>query len=179
MGRATCLGHFHTLDSVKVVRKARKLYEDFHKFPPKKVGEFNPSFEIPREATFVGDAVDVMYRSDKLEPMTHIDEGWIDYIHEHKSGVKVYRTDQKADGPTRKVPKWIWGTKQLVRLGDSLGFTYRDHDGYEVEAGVREPLPELYATPNGKALLIVERKRKVVALIWGGKLDVEPRGIVN
>ena len=161
------------------MKKASELYTGFHKFNPRDVGGFPSSFTIPDEAVFVGGGVDVMYRSDKLEPITHVDEGVIDYIHEHKKGVKVYRTDTKADGPVRRVPKWIWGCKQLVCLGESLGFTYRDHDGFEIEAGVAPPLPELYATPNGKALLIIERKRKVVALIWGGKLGVEPRGIVN
>jgi len=161
------------------VKKATRLYKDFHKFNPRDIGEFKPSFYIPDEAVFVGDAVDVMYRSDKLEPITHIDEGMIDYIHKHKKGVKVYRTDAKADGTVRKVPKWIWEAQQLVCLGESLGFTYRDHDGTQVNADVAPPLPELYATPNGKALLVIERKQKVVALIWGGKLDVEPRGIVN
>lgn len=161
------------------MKKAAKLYEDFHKFEPKEIGEFNPSFEIPREAIYVGDGIDVMYRSDKLEPWTHIDEGIIDYIHKHKKGVKVYRTDRNAVGPVRKVPKRIWDVGELVCLGKSLGFTYQDHEGAEIQADVRPPLPELYATPDGKALLIIERKRKVVALIWGGKLDVEPRGIVN
>ena len=161
------------------MKKATKLYADFHKFPPRDIGKFNPSFYIPKEATYVGDGIDVMYRSDKLEPITHIDEGFIDYIHEHKNGVKVYRTDAKADGDTRKVPKWIWNVQQLVFLGKSLGFTYQDHDGEEIDAEVFPPLPDLYATPNGKALLVIERKQKVVALIWGGKLDVKPRGIVN
>jgi hypothetical protein len=32
---------------------------------------------------------------------------------------------------------------------------------------------------DGKALVVVQGKRKVLALIWGGKLDVEPRGIVG
>ena len=161
------------------MRKAIKLYEDFHKFGPREIGEFKPSFYIPEEAVYVGNGVDVMYRSDKLDPLTLADEGHIDYIHEHKPGVKVYRVDARADGPVRKVPKRIHGVTSLVFLGKCLGFTYDDHHGDEVEAQVANPLPELYATPDGRALLVIERKQRVVALIWGGKLNVEPRGIVN
>lgn len=161
------------------MKKAIKLYEDFHKFEPRDIGEFSSSFYIPEEAIYVGEAKDVMYRSDKLNPSTLENEGMINYIHDHKKGVKVYRVDKDADGPTRSVPKRVWGVTELVRLGECLGFTYRDHSGEEVEAVTRKPRPDLYATPDGRALLVIEGKRKVVALIWGGNLNVEPRGIVN
>lgn len=160
------------------MRKAIKLYEDFHKYEPRKIGEFPASFEIPQEATLVGDAKNVMYRSTKLNPITYRDEGAIDYIHDHEKGVRVYRTDARAEGPVRVVPKRIWGVGELVFLGKSLGYTYRDHDGDEIEAVVRRPYPNLYATPDGRALLIIHRS-KVLALIWGGRLGVEPRGIVH
>jgi len=40
-------------------------------------------------------------------------------------------------------------------------------------------LPELYTIPAGTALLVVEDKRHVAAIIWGGALGVECRGIVG
>lgn len=159
--------------------RAVKLYEQFHQFEPVDIGTFPGGFRIPSEAVLAGDAEYVLYRSDKLNPTTGEDEGDIDYIHEHKDGVRVYRTDANFSGPVRKVPKWIRSARELVRLGECLGFGYVDADGYEVEATVKQPRPELYTIPSGKALLVIEDRRRVVALIWGGKLGVEARGIVN
>jgi hypothetical protein len=47
---------------------------------------------------------------------------------------------------------------------------------------VSKPRPELYAVPNGKVLLVIDTsgsQAKVVASLWGGKLDVRPEGIVG
>jgi hypothetical protein len=156
-----------------------RKYVEFHQFEPRKVGKFRSSFEIPAEVKFAGDATFVLYRSDKLNPTTGADEGTIDYIHDHKDGVKVYRTDAHFSGRSKRVPKWIRETKSLVRLGICTGFGYVDKDGYEIEAKTRSPLPELYTIPSGKALLVIQSKRRVIALIWGGRLGVEGRGIVN
>lgn len=158
---------------------AIKLFEDFHSFEAREVGAFPSRFRIPREAHYAGDGNYVLYRSDKLNPTTGIDEGTIDYIHEHNDGVKIYRTDANFSGPVRRVPKWIHETKSLVLLGTCLGFGYVDADGYDVEAEPTGKKPELYTVPSGKALLVVQDKRRVLALIWGGKLGVEARGIVN
>lgn len=156
-----------------------RKYVEFHQFSPRKIGRFHSSFEIPREAKLAGPAVNVLYHSDKLNPTTLEDEGWIDYIHEHEAGVNLYRTDAGFDGPIRKVPRRIWNAPSLVRLGDSLGFAYEGEDGKLVEGKAKKPLPELYTTPDGKALIVVQSKRRVLALIWGGRLGVEARGIVN
>ena len=158
---------------------AIKQYIDFHQYEPKSIGSFSRSFHIPTEATFVGPASFVLYRSSKKDPVTMRKPARpIDYIHKHEKGVKLYRTDRAADGPVRRVPKWIHEARALTLLGKCLGFAYFVGD-FEVEAQGRRPLPELYAVPSGKALLVVEGKRKVVALIWGGSLRVEPRGIVG
>ena len=160
------------------MRKAVHLYKEFHQFEPRKIGPFPKSFTVPHQAVCVGEALEVLYRSDKLNPTTHEDEGMIDYIHEHDPGVRAYRTDQGADGPVRQVPKFIWGSKELVLLGSCLGYAYLDSEGDEIEAKVRTPYPELYSIPSGRALLVVQDKKKVLALIWGGRLGVEDRGIV-
>jgi len=160
------------------MNKAVRKYVEFHAHEPNKVGAFNPSFAIPETARLAGEAVHVLYRSDKLNPTTLEDEGWVDYIHEHDAGVKVYRCDADADGAERAVPAWLRNTRELTWLGQCLGFAYKV-DGKEVGAEGSAPLPDLYATPNGKALLVIQGKRKVLALIWGGRLGVEARGIVH
>jgi hypothetical protein len=170
----------HQEEAVVSAKRAIELYEEFHKFKPRQTGEFPASFEIPQHGFKVGTAKHVMYRSDKLHPLTHIDEGEIDYIHEHHAGVKVVRFDARArDGVAVKIPKWIWNTSALVKLGKCLGFQYKDAYGDEVDAEATEPLPSLYATPNGKALLVIQGRSKLIAVIYGGKLGVEPRGIVH
>ncbi|MBT8452986.1 MAG: hypothetical protein KJO40_13540 [Deltaproteobacteria bacterium] len=157
-----------------------RKYVEFYQFEPRKVGKFHSSFKIPSSAILVGQATRVLYRSDKLNPTTGVDEGVIDYFHDHKDGVKVYRVDRDAEGPERRVPTFITGHKGLWRIGYCLGFSYTDHAGKAIKAEASDPLPELYALPSGKqALLVVQGKRRVLALIWGGNLRIEARGIVN
>lgn len=159
--------------------RAVRMFRDFHKFEPTAIGEFNKGFSIPAQCRLGGDAVHVLYRSDKLNPVTEIDEGVIDYIHEHGSDVKVYRCDAGFSGERKRVPKFIREAKALVHLGEFLGFRYVDEDGYTVNAEPTAPNPDLYTIPSGKALLVVQRKKRVLALIWGGSMGVEPRGIVH
>lgn len=154
-----------------------KLFEDFHKYAPKEIGKFHASFYIPDEAYFVGPAIHVLYRSAKCDPVTYIKpKKPINYIHTHKSGVKVCLLEEDL-GPARKVPATIHSVEALTLLGKCLGFAYIDEDDDEIEAECTNE--ELYATPSGKALLVIQNKRRVMAIIWGGKLDVEPRGIVG
>lgn len=157
--------------------RALRKYLEFHQQEPRKVGQFHRDLKIPETATLVGDAVNVLYRSDKLNPTTLEDEGWIDYIHDHEGGVKVYRCDE-PDGIRTRVPSKFRGATELTWLGDCLGFAFRDFDGKEVEAKGEAPLPELYTVPSGRCLLVIQGKRKILAMIWGGRLGVEARGIV-
>ncbi len=164
--------------------RAIKKYLDFHQQEPVKIGTFHPDLERRlRDArvTLVGDAVHVLYRSDKLNPTTLEDEGWIDYIHDHDRGVHVYRADSAAAqlGPQRTLPAYVRDCSELTWLGFCLGFEYKDHDGKNVDAKGKKPLPDLFCTSNGKALLVIQGKRSLLACIWGGKLGVEPRGIVH
>jgi hypothetical protein len=159
--------------------RAGKLYEEFHKYPPKEIGEFPPSFSIPRSAICVGSALYVLYRSSKKDPITYLKPSApINYIHEHKARVKVYLVGSQ-EGPERKVPQRIHSVDELTHLGKCLGFGYTNWDGEDVEAECTGKI-DLYAVPpSGKGLLVIENKRKVLALIWGGELRVEPRGIVG
>lgn len=158
--------------------RAVSLYRSFHSHEPR--GTRTVAGSIPKQAHRAGAAVNVLYASDKLNPTTGEDEGWIDYIHDHNRGVVIYRCDEAAAGKLCAVPAWITNVTELVVLGDCLGFAYEDEtDGHVTRAKGKRPLPELCAIPSGKALVVVQDKRNVLAIIWGGKLGVLDRGIVG
>lgn len=159
--------------------KAQKLFEEFHQFEPTKVGNFSRGFRIPREALYVGEAKTMFYTSNKLNPETHEDEGCIAYFHEHEGDVRMHVLDESRDGRWRKVPKWIWGVKALTKLGTCDGFEYIDFGGETKKAKSTGRKPEWYCVPSGKALLVIQDKRSVLAIVWGGSLNVEPRGVVG
>lgn len=162
------------------LEKAVRLYRTFHQLEPRRVGHFARRFSIPREAYFVGEAKQVLYRSDKLNPTTREDEGVIDYFHDHEGGVGMYRCDREAahEGELVPVPSRIWDQDVLTVLGlRCLGFSYQNFDGEIIDANAGGRHPELYATPTGKALLVVQDKRRVQAIMWGGSLKVGWRGI--
>lgn len=159
-------------------KKAADLYEAFHRYEPKKIGEFHPSFIIPSHVYKQGPSVNVMYRSGKVDPSTlKKPRKPVDYIHDHDKGVNTYLV--KGEGQRVETPGWIQELAALTLIGQCLGFAFKDPEGKLVEAEGKRPLPELYAAPNGRALLVVEGKSKLVAIIYGGRLDVEPRGIVH
>ena len=164
------------MNPVAQLEDAKAKFEEFHRKQPTKIGEFASSFEIPTTMCELGDAVHVLYRSDKKDPATgRQPKKPVDYIHEHHAGVKAYAVDM--DGLTEvDVPDFICKADALVLLGFCLGFRYRDDDG-EQDAEGDDPLPELYATPCGKALIVVQDKKEVLAMIWGGGLGVWARGI--
>ena len=164
---------------MSAVRKAEKLFETFHQFEPTKIGEFGPSFKIPREMLWVGEASVMYYTSDKLNPETGEDEGFIGYYHEHKPGVRMLVSDRSRDGDWRAVPKWIWGASALVKLGVCDGFDYVDFEGRTRSATARGRKPDWYTLPSGKALFVIQDRRSVLAIAYGGKLTVEWRGVVG
>ena len=98
----------------------------------------------------------------------------IDYIHEHDAGVETYIKDPHPD---TDVPEEFTDVGALVKLGDCLGFCVVGCDGEEVEAEATSPLPELYSTPDGKCLFVIQSKKDVLAASWGGALGVYARGI--
>jgi hypothetical protein len=163
---------------VNAPKPAASMYKAFHRFEPRKVGEFERSFAIPSHAKKQGRSINVMYRSDKTDPETlKRPRKPVDYIHDHDPGVCTYLLE--GAGARTEVPAWIREIDALVLLGGCLGFTFENPDGETIEGTGTGKLPELYTTTNGKTLLVIENKRTLVALMWGGKLRVEPRGIVG
>lgn len=157
--------------------KAIDKYVEFQRLTPNKVGEFAASFLIPTRMRKVGKAKWVTYRSDKIDPATERDPGKpIDYIHEHDAGVCLYVPDGRLD---TDVPHFITDVRALTKLGSCLGFAFVDADGNDGEGKGKRPLPELYCIPSGKALLVIQDKREILAIMWGGILGVEGRGIVG
>jgi hypothetical protein len=140
----------------------------------KDVGKLPESLVVPREVYYAGPCAYVTYRSDKWNDGTH------DYIHEIESYPKVALGMVHEEHPrTRKVPARISNNTTLVQLNKkALGFGYMDPaDGLRVDATVRNG--EWFWHPQGKALLLIQNKRKLLAIIWGGKLEFKPVGIVG
>lgn len=159
-------------------RDAAKLYETFHRFEPRAIGSFPASFVIPEVMYLAGKAIDVMYRSGKVDPESlRKPSKPVNYIHEHEGGVKCYLPRRDTDGPETSVPARFRDVAALTRLGYCLGFKFEEPDGHAVEGDARPPLPDLYATPDGKCLLVIQSKRRVLAMMWGGDLGVYARGI--
>jgi hypothetical protein len=153
---------------------AAELYKTFHRYDPKQVVEV-AGLAIPKRVRRMGKAKWVTYRSGKVDPATlEKPRHPVDYIHEHDAGVVTYMTDDKAD---TEVPKQFAGSDALVRLGYNLGFCFEDDDGEKVEAEGTDPLPELYCSADGNCLLVIQGRRKVLAMMWGGALGVFGRGI--
>ena len=159
--------------------KAERLYETFHSHGPSDIGEFSRGFKIPREGLDVGDAKVMYYTSDKLNPSTGEDEGHVTYYHDHKPDVKMVVFDESRGGDLVKIPQWICNTPALCLLGECDGFDYTDHEGELRSAKAKGRKPEWYCVPSGKALLVIQDKKKVLAVLWGGKLAVEWRGVVG
>lgn len=157
------------------VEAAKEKFEEFHRHKPRKVFESAKS-PIPAKVRELGKAKAVLYRSDKNDPDTgRAVKRPINYIHDHDAGVRCFTP---AAGGTVPVPAFIKDAEALVLLGKCLGFDFEDEGGVREAKGIK-PLPDLYATPCGKALLVIQDRRDVLAIIWGGGLGVEARGIVG
>ncbi len=161
-------------------------FKEFHRFEPTKITEFHKSFKIPTEMQPVGRAKSTTYRSGKVDPETgKKPKRSIDYIHEHDAGVVCYLPVDDADLDELEVqrapvtvPRDFASTEALVKLGESLGCAFQiegDEEPWDIESV--SPLPELYCTPDGKCLMIIQGRREILAMIWGGALGVFRRGI--
>ncbi len=162
-------------------RKAAAMFSRFHTRDWRAEGAFHPSMIIPAELCCLGDALNTDYQSDKLHPASGEDEGWIDYTHKHDAGVRIYApvtSRRPGNDDCVRTPAWIKGVVELTWLGKYLGGEYRARAGRQQIVGT-EPLPELYTAPSGKALFIVQNKRSLLFVLWGGRLTVERRGIVH
>lgn len=175
------------------------MYNEFYKFGPKHIGKFSAALEIPEQVYLVGSAEWVFYASDKWERKQNF------YMHEHGWGTKCYLTDGGYD--TTNVPDKFRKAETLVRLGEcrggpeklpptsseisknigktantgkGLGFVWKDDKSGNLDGAiVTSPYPELYCTPDGKCLLVIENKKKIRALIWGGGMHVASAGIIG
>ena len=163
-------------------RAAVDKYEEFHRFEPHDLQWAPATFRIPSIMYRCGSSLWVAYRSNKIDPATlRRPRGTVDYIHDHDAGVVTYVAhplDQDAEGV--EVPRRYQDVESVTRLGDCLGFSFKGPDGEE-EATTRRPMPELYTVPDGRCLLVIERRRQgrpvVAAMMWGGALGVFARGI--
>jgi hypothetical protein len=165
------------------VHDAIEMWETFHQLDYGVVGEFSSSLRLPERLVVLGRAENVMYRSRKREPESgRVPKRPLDYIHEHDEGVRIaVPLSSKLLIGQRKVvpmPRMVRSARSFARLGHCLGFAYQ-HGGEVLEVEARRPLPELYAIASGKALVLIDGKSRLEAVVWGGRLDVEARGIVH
>lgn len=161
------------------IADAVDTYETFHQLEPVRVIA-RDAMSLPAYVRKVGRATNVKYRSGKVDPETgKRPRHHQNYIHEHDAGVCLYEPARASDPGAEEVPQRVKGSTSLVLLGKCLGLGYIDHEGETLEMEGADPLPELYCTPDGKALVIVENKREILFLVWGGALGVERRGIVG
>lgn len=174
---------------LNVPEEAIEKYQEFHRHAPERVGEFGHRFRIPERVIRVGDAKHVLYRSDKVDPETlRRPRRPIDYIHEHNAGVGTYlpvlahgaydpELEAALGGAPRpqEVPSKFCEVDTLVRLGICLGFAFSRDGDHEFEA--IPPMPDLYCTTDGRCLLVIQSRREVLAMMWGGALGVFARGI--
>ena len=148
------------------------MFMKFNSFDPKNL-TYEPNFKWPERVRQLGEATWITYRSKKVIPDNGVKpRGWQHYIHDHDGGVSSYACDGKPD---TDVPLFITDCTALALLGDCTGIGF----GKTGEGKTTAPYPELYSTPCGRALILVQSKRKVVGMIWGGGLDVQDRGIVG
>lgn len=153
-------------------------YAEFHAYDPKKL-EYVPNATIPTHVYRAGVAKWVTYRSKKTDPSTGKRPSKpVDYIHEHDPGVELYLTKKTAYARERvAVPEEFQKATALAYLGINLGFAFTTVDGDDFEAISEAPAPELWATPDGRCLLVIQDRKHVIAMEWGGALGVFARGI--
>jgi len=173
-----------------IVDEAVEMYRRFQRLEPRRVDEFAAALEVPLWAKRCGRARHVLYRSGKVDPETlKRPRAPQNYIHEHDAGVCIYEPRRSQKREFVKVPDEIAEAFEahgdpdrhagLVLLGDCLGLAYDDEHGGTYELESRGRPPELYCVSTGKVLVVIEAKREILYLVWGGALGVEPRGIVG
>lgn len=175
-------------DDLSVDEAGLERFEKFHQLAPNEVVADDDA-EMPSKAHCLGKAVHVLYRSGKVDPETGKKPRTPqNYIHEHDAGVMLYepclhslRRCSAEEVPAEvRAEEGDTGDTTLVLLGECLGLAYKaSEDGEEYEIEFEDPKIELYCIPSGKALVIVEAKREILYLVWGGGLGVEPRGIIG
>jgi hypothetical protein len=152
--------------------QAIKTFEGFNEYPSKGASKFAREIVIPERMPSPGPCRWVTYRSDKWNNGTH------DYIHTITSYPRVKCAMAGENYETVKVPAKVRNATTLTQVGlRALGFAF-EYDDDEYEASVPAGT-EWFWSQTARALYLIQNKRKLIAVIWGGKLNVEPRGIVG
>lgn len=155
------------------LRPAVEVFEKFNDFDISDVHAFSGSLKIPGTVEVVGKATQILYKSKKWSDGSH------GYYHEIESYPRVrVGVTQRGTGRETKLPQRIINTETLTQIGErSLGYEYEAEDGEKYE--VNPPRSVWYWSVRGRALLLIQDKRKLLAVVWGGDLDVRPEGIVG
>jgi hypothetical protein len=162
---------------------AMSRYETFHAKLPIRVAEL--AHDIPTRWEEVGDALSVMYRTDKWkkdgvdEDYKHLHDKSDGQPYERLKGVRFYEPAQHRRSG-RSLP--VKTPKALTLLGYCLGFFVRkDDDGQEYETNPRGCY--LFCSPSGDALYLYSPDEQpdgdsgFLAAAVGGNLRVLKDGI--
>jgi len=173
----------------RAVDEGMTLYERFHAKQPIRVAELD--HDIPIAWTCVGDALSVMYRTDKWKP-DGTDE---DYKHLHdagnnkpypiRKGVRFYEPSSEVGKSSKEGGGGLHGRGSrlpvavpaaVALLGYCLGaFVRLDEDGEEYEVNPRGCY--LFAAPSGKLLFMYSPREGFLGAMAGGNLRVLKDGI--
>jgi hypothetical protein len=163
------------MPSSSQIRRAVKLFEGFHEYEMKDTGRFDPKLTIPRFVFSPGACAEVRYRSNKWG------DGSILYYHPIDSFPKVtVGLLRQHEGKPRRLPAAVSSMDQaLIRIGSCVKDSVIFEDG-EGDASVSFPAKsEWFFSPSSRALFVISQRRHLHCVIWGGKLNVENRGIVG
>jgi len=164
------------------INRAIDSFESFHDYPYRNIGELGLR-AIPEVVYVAGACRWVTYRSNKWNDGTH------EYIHEidsHPRVVLAYAKpmelevgdDRIVETARRRLPARVRADNQVLsRIGKCLGWAFTiDDDQFEADAPSKT---DWWWSPSGKALFAIEDMRTLHVVVWGGRLDVEDRGIVG
>lgn len=175
----------------KDLDKSFDRYEIFHKKQPIRVVELR--HELPTQLSEIGDALAVMYRTDKWkadgddEDYKHLHDRSENKPYEPGKGVRLYI-------PSRLVPRGISGKRSgppvrypqsLTLLGRCLGFFVRPDDTEEIFEIDRLKHSYLFCSPSGNMLAVYAAEPEpnqdgaqgFLCVMAGGKLRVIGDGI--
>jgi hypothetical protein len=114
----------------------------------------------------------VCYGSDKWTGK------YVEYKHDHeKPFPKYYVPNKNGD---HRLPSRLHTFAGLAILGNCLELAVLNEAGGEMVEIFAKPYPVLCTVAAGNALVVLNNKRnRVIAVCYGGKLEVETRGIVG
>ncbi len=79
---------------------------------------------------------------------------------------------------TTRLPNHVTASESLAKLGTCLEFGFKTPEGPMV-GRCQGRKPELYGTPSKRGLILVQDKKRALVVIYGGKMRIEDRGIVD